>query len=141
MSTQSEKLNKKELAELWKHKFGQAPFPYFSSVFLEKYITYYNQQEKFSKLSKNCQKQLDKLIKVYANVGTVNNTDIKKSKTLFLQTGTKLVREFRGNKYEVIVEENGYKYNGVLYKSLSAIANHITGTKWNGKIFFGVKEK
>ena len=44
-----------------------------------------------------------------------------------------------GKKYEVTAISDGYCYNGKVYKSLSAIANEITGTRWNGKRFFGVK--
>ncbi len=141
MKTQEKKFIKKELTEFWEQKFGKAPFPYFSKVFLEKYLNYYNQQETDTIFNKSCQKQLDKLIKVYANSGTIKNKDISKAKTIFLPVGTRLVREFKGEKYEVFVEENGYKYKGALYESLSSIANTITGTKWNGKVFFGVKEK
>ena len=49
-----------------------------------------------------------------------------------------MVREFKGKRYSVTVIQNGYEYNGKKYKSLSAIANKITGTRWNGKKFFGV---
>ena len=41
-------------------------------------------------------------------------------------------------KYEVIKLDNGYQFNDNVYKSLSAIANEITGTRWNGKKFFGI---
>ena len=49
--------------------------------------------------------------------------------------GTKYIREFQGKKYEVTAISDGYCYNGKVYKSLSAIANEITGTRWNGKRF------
>ncbi len=56
--------------------------------------------------------------------------------------GTKLYRIFRGRQYEVtVMSENEYRFNGDTYKSLSAIARKITGTRWNGKLFFGVKDK
>lgn len=52
----------------------------------------------------------------------------------------RIIRIWKGAKYEVCVHENGrYEYDGKFYKSLSAIAKVITGTQWNGKIFFGVK--
>jgi Protein of unknown function (DUF2924). len=50
------------------------------------------------------------------------------------------LREYKGRKYEVIVCEEGYCYNDRHYKSLSKIAREITGTQWNGKLFFGVKK-
>lgn len=48
------------------------------------------------------------------------------------------IREFKGEKYEVIAVNGGFIFNGKLYKTLSAVANVITGTHWNRKKFFGV---
>lgn len=54
--------------------------------------------------------------------------------------GMRLVREWKGVRHEVIATGKGhFEYNGTQYKSLSAIAREITGTRWNGKVFFGVK--
>ena len=54
--------------------------------------------------------------------------------------GTKLFRVYRGKQYEVtIVRDKEFVFNGETYKSLSAIARKITGMRWNGKQFFGVK--
>lgn len=54
--------------------------------------------------------------------------------------GARLVRNWKGIRHEVRIMECGqYEYNGSLYKSLSAVARAITGTQWNGKLFFGVK--
>ena len=54
--------------------------------------------------------------------------------------GTKLYRVYRGKQYEVtIVRDKEFVFNGETYKSLSAIARKITGMRWNGKQFFGVK--
>ena len=132
-------LEKTELTEFWKLKFGQAPFPYMSKIFISKYYIY-TQQEKFlGGLSNNCKKQLDKLIAKYEKDKEINANDIKKAKATLLPTGTVLIRKFKGKKYEIKVLENGYEYGGKIYKSLSAVANIITGTRWNGKIFFGLK--
>ena len=55
-------------------------------------------------------------------------------------SGMRLVREWKGLRHEVIATGKGlFEYNGSQYKSLSAIAREITGTRWNGKVFFGVK--
>ena len=56
-----------------------------------------------------------------------------------LLAGTKLIREFQGELHEVLVSENGFIYQGQSYKSLSAIARKITGTRWNGPAFFGLR--
>jgi hypothetical protein len=56
-------------------------------------------------------------------------------------TGTKLVREFQGVPHHVTVLQDGYEWQGRPYKSLSAIARAITGTRWNGLVFFGLKNR
>lgn len=57
------------------------------------------------------------------------------------KTGTKIIREWKGQLREVAVTAEGYVYNGEVYKSLSPIAFRITGTKWSGPAFFGTKSK
>ena len=55
-------------------------------------------------------------------------------------SGARLVRIWKGERYEATVRDDGrYEYGGEIYSSLSAIAKAITGTHWNGKLFFGVK--
>ena len=82
-------------------------------------------EEKYGSLPPEVQHKINKLVE-------------KTNKVLSISGGTKLVREFKGKRYSVTVIQNGYEYNGKKYKSLSAIANKITGTRWNGKKFFGV---
>ena len=53
--------------------------------------------------------------------------------------GTRLIREWQGVEHTVTVLDDGYEYQGRPYKSLSAIARAITGTRWNGWVFFGVR--
>ena len=53
--------------------------------------------------------------------------------------GTRLVREWNGVLHEVEVQDDGYLWRGQWYRSLSAIALAITGTKWSGPRFFGIK--
>jgi len=51
------------------------------------------------------------------------------------------IREWKGKKYDVTrISEKCFELDGVQYKSLSAVARAITGTRWNGKLFFGVKK-
>jgi hypothetical protein len=52
--------------------------------------------------------------------------------------GTRLVREWDGQRHEVTVVHGGFEYRGRRYRSLSAIASAITGTHWNGRRFFGL---
>jgi hypothetical protein len=55
-----------------------------------------------------------------------------------LKSGAKLVREWRGRAYTVVVLENGFEYEGQRYRSLTMIAARITGAHWSGPRFFGL---
>ncbi len=57
-----------------------------------------------------------------------------------LQPGQRLVREWRGRRYDVEIVENGFTHGGRTFKSLSEVARAITGTQWNGPRFFGLRE-
>ena len=57
-----------------------------------------------------------------------------------LKPGTRLMREWQGRTYEVVVLDDGFSWQGAQYRSLSAIARKITGTAWSGPLFFGLKQ-
>jgi hypothetical protein len=58
-----------------------------------------------------------------------------------LKPGTVLVREWNSQPHRVMVMDEGFVWNGKTYDSLSNIASAITGTKWNGPRFFGLRDK
>lgn len=58
-----------------------------------------------------------------------------------LAVGTRLAREWQGRRHEVDVLEEGFRYDGGDYRSLSQVARAITGTRWNGLRFFGLREQ
>lgn len=92
-------------------------------------------KEMHGALSLKAQRKLNRLIKQYEKTRSIN---IENEKSTAIIPGTKLIRDFKGKKYEVQTMENGYMFNNKVYKSLSAIANEITGSHWNGNKFFGV---
>ena len=55
--------------------------------------------------------------------------------------GTRYIREWRGQRHEVTVVEEGFEYSGKCYRSLTAIAKVITNTHWNGRLFFGLRDR
>ncbi len=57
-----------------------------------------------------------------------------------LRPGTRLIREWGGGVHQVIVGEDGFEYRGARYASLSRIAREITGTRWSGPLFFGLRK-
>jgi hypothetical protein len=58
-----------------------------------------------------------------------------------VKPGTRLVREWKGRSHDVVVLEDGFAWKGKRYASLSVIARQITGTRWNGWMFFGLKQR
>lgn len=52
--------------------------------------------------------------------------------------GEEIAREYKGRNIVVKVRESGFEYEGKIYKSLNAVAREVTGTKWNGLLFFGL---
>ncbi len=58
-----------------------------------------------------------------------------------LKPGSSLVREWQGSRHEVSVTDDGFLYQGRRFRSLSQVAQTITGTKWNGLVFFGLKAR
>lgn len=94
--------------------------------------------EKYSDYSSELKARIDKLVDKFEISEPFNFNDIKKLQTKSSLTGKRLLREYNGKTHEVKVLEQGYDYNNKIYKSLSSIAYEITGTRWNGKRFFGV---
>jgi len=58
-----------------------------------------------------------------------------------LKTGARLVRQWRGRTHTVLVREDGFEYQGQRYRSLTVIAEQITGVHWSGPRFFGVSKR
>lgn len=56
------------------------------------------------------------------------------------RAGTRLIRDWQGQTHEVTVLEKGYSWQGKRYRSLSRIAKEITGSRWSGPRFFGLKD-
>jgi len=70
------------------------------------------------------------------------NLDIpegRRAKKPGLKPGTILTKTYNGENYEVVVLDRGFLWNNKIFKSISAVAKAITGTHWNGKLFFGIK--
>lgn len=130
--------SREELIFMWQSVFKTEPPIDLNKSYMIKHLAWQIQADKFGGLTATTQKRLEKLIHKYKETKDVKSSDIKISQPFSIQAGTKLIREFKGHKHEVIALEKGFGYNGKNYKSLSAIANEITGTRWNGKKFFGV---
>src|SRR4029077_16183463 len=99
-------------------------------------LAYRIQELAFGGLGRDTLERLTAMSKQYANLDPVER---KAKPSLRPIVGTKLIREWQGIDHCVTVRANDFEYLGRPYKSLSSVAREITGTKWNGWVFFGLK--
>ncbi len=122
-----------DLKQKWRDLFDREPPPY-NRRFLESRLAYRIQELAYGGLSEEAIERLDAL---------ADELDGKTSKRNSFAnrpiSGTRLIREWNGVEHCVTVRHADFEYQGRPYKSLSAVAKHITGTQWNGLIFFGLK--
>jgi hypothetical protein len=83
-------------------------------------------------------RELDRALAHLAG-GEKTGSEAKVGTIMTMRPGTELLRVWQGNTYKVLVIENGFSWNGRFWKSLSEIAREITGTRWNGPRFFGLR--
>lgn len=127
-----------ELRKLWREHFGCPPPPRMRRDMLARILAHENQTRAYGGLSKSAVKALDQVAR--EEFGESNRQRPPKA-NLRLTPGTRLVRDWRGVTHEVCVTEHGFSWRGTSYSSLSAIARAITGTRWNGPAFFGLRSK
>jgi hypothetical protein len=119
----------------WRELFRTEP-PAYNRRFLESRLAYRIQELAYGGLSRETQERLSAMAKQYANQDPVQR---KARPALRPIAGTKLIREWQGVEHCVTVRSDDFEYLGRPYKSLSSVAREITGTKWNGWVFFGLK--
>jgi hypothetical protein len=126
-----------ELKTQWRQLFETEPPPY-NRRFLESRLAYRVQELEYGGLKPETIQRLEALGEDLDG-GNITRRRIRTDRKPI--AGTRLIREWQGYSHEVIVRLDGYEYLGRPYKSLSAIARAITGTRWNGWIFFGLKNQ
>jgi hypothetical protein len=128
-------LNKIQLLAIWAENFGKDPPPNLRKELMVPILAYRMQERELGGLSHGARR---KLREVAASLNTEKpSREIPDSSP---QVGTRLLRLWRGEMHEVIATGNGYLYRGQTYSSLSKIAREITGTRWSGPLFFGVRK-
>jgi hypothetical protein len=126
-----------ELKIEWQALFD-APAPNNSRTFLESRLAYRIQELIYGGPDKQTRRLLDLL------ADEVEGTLTRKAQIADPRNpvvGTKLIREWDGIAHTVTVLKEGFEWGGQRYKSLSAVARAITGTRWNGYRFFGLRER
>jgi hypothetical protein len=123
------------LREQWRALFGTEPPPY-NRRFLESRLAYRIQELAYGGLKPETLARLEALGE-QLDGGKVTVRRMRGDDKPI--AGTQLIREFQGVEHVVTVTRDGYEYGGQPYQSLSAIARAITGTRWNGRVFFGLR--
>ena len=128
-----------QLREKWLDLYGAEP-PKYKKQFLIKRLAYRIQELFYGGLSEQAKAHLRRVASKDP-VATVKRRipEERKSNEAILP-GTRLVRVWNDRRYEVVAQSEGFEYDGRMFKSLSAVAREITGTRWNGKVFFGLKK-
>ncbi|MEY3004360.1 MAG: hypothetical protein RLZZ491_1536 [Pseudomonadota bacterium] len=127
----------RDLKAQWRELFDTEPPP-FNRRYLESRLAYRIQELSYGGLKPETIRRLERLGE------ELDGGDRKKSRIradMMPITGTRLLREWQGTEHVITVTSDGFEWQRRPYKSLSAIARAITGTRWNGWIFFGLKNR
>lgn len=128
-----------ELREKWTDLNGTEP-PTYKKQFMVRRLAYRIQEIFYGGLSKETKTFLERVAKddpLATLEQTIPETRTANKKIL---PGTKFVRIYEGKRYEVVAQEKGFLYDNTYYRSLSGVAKAITGSKWNGRVFFGLRK-
>ena len=125
-----------ELKTEWQRLFATGA-PNNSRSFLETRLAYRIQELAYGGLSREAARLLDALADEIDGVPQRKSRMTDPRKPI---AGTRLVREWNGVAHTVTVLRDGFEWQGRRYKSLSAIARAIAGTRWNGWRFFGLRQ-
>lgn len=126
-----------DLKKQWRDLFETEPPPY-NRRFLESRLAYRIQELAYGGLKPETVERLEALGEQLDGGNTVLRRTRADDKPI---AGTRLIREWQGVEHTVTVLQDGYEWQGRPYRSLSAIARAITGTRWNGWVFFGLKNQ
>ncbi|MER9005660.1 DUF2924 domain-containing protein [Mesorhizobium sp. M0006] len=124
------------LKGMWRDLFAAEPPPY-NRKFLESRLAYRIQELAYGGLKPETLKRLAALAEDLEPRSGGRGTRSGNRPV----AGTKLMREWQGVEHCATVLADSYEYDGRPYKSLSAIARAITGTRWNGWLFFGLRSQ
>jgi len=125
-----------DLKQQWRDLFDCEPPP-FNRRYLESRLAYRIQELAYGGLKPETIRRLERLGEELDG-GDRRKRGIRADRDRPI-TGTRLLREWQGVEQVVTVTTDGFEWQGRPYKSLSAIARAITGTRWNGWVFFGLR--
>ena len=124
-----------ELRAAWRDQFRK-PAPEIGPDLLRRGLAWKIQARVNGGLTTSTRKAIEKAQAQLARKGSVAS-----SPDLVIKPGTRLVREWHGKTYHVLVLDDGFEHEGRQYESLSQIARAITGAHWSGPRFFGLRKQ
>ena len=127
------KLERGELVERWRKRFGVEPPKGCGRRLLELAAAYDIQEQAFGGLKPEIRKAL-----ILDSLGSIERVPARRGQNRVIKPGTRLVREWNGRTHHVEAVDGGFLWNGKLHRSLSTIAQAITGAHWSGPRFFGI---
>ncbi len=125
------------LKQTWRELYQSEP-PAFNRGYLISRLAYRLQELAYGGLNPATAERLEAMVEDGRYVDREAARKRMKDRPV---TGTRLIREWQGIEHTVTVLDDGFEWQGRPYKSLSAIARAITGTRWNGLVFFGLKSQ
>ena len=120
----------------WRADFRSEPPAAFGPDLLRRSLAYRLQEQAFGRLPLATQRELDRLVAHYEKNPRGRFVPPRR-----IKPGSVLVRDWNGKSHRVTVLANGFEYDARPYDSLSQIARIITGTRWNGPRFFGLRSE
>jgi hypothetical protein len=118
----------------YRELFRAEPPKAFGPDLLRRSIAHRIQEKAYGGLSKESRRLLDQLVKA-AKAKPNGRIELPRR----IKAGSELVRYWKGKSYRVRVAADGFAYDGRTFTNLSEIATEITGTRWNGPRFFGLR--
>jgi hypothetical protein len=123
-----------DLRQQWRSLYKTQAPRHFSRELLVRAVAHRMQELARGGLRPEPQRQLRRIAQQFKETGAATVRARRE-----LRPGSRLVREWQGRTYDVLVVDDGFSWQGTRYRSLSAIARKITGTAWSGPLFFGLK--
>jgi hypothetical protein len=124
----------------WRSTFSRKAPEHVPRHLLFRTLAYHLQADRLGDLHRDTQRFLDRIASS-TDEGSKVTAAREQGKRDTLRPGTTLVREWNGTRQHVVVLEDGFTWSGKTYRSLSEVAFAITGTRWSGPRFFGMRNR
>jgi Protein of unknown function (DUF2924) len=134
-------LDKSELHIRWEEAFSHPPPKYMRRNILVRAVAHETQLEAAGGVPAVLVRQLERAARSMRDgkTSTSASDHHRSASAVTIKPGTRLLRDWQDVTHEVIILEKGVQYRGREWSSLSAVAREITGTRWSGPRFFGLK--